>query len=110
MVIPKGAFFIVKLKKQEGEAETHPANLSVVTLGRLFLEVFPLLELFGVWEGNAVNSLEGLCICFAFPVGGRVLGKDKETKHSGIYMTNYLHNKKPVCIKSWRKRTHAEQK
>lgn len=46
-----------KKKRKKEEAETHPANLSVVTLGRLFLEVFPLLQLFGIWEGNAVNSL-----------------------------------------------------
>ena len=52
---------------------THPADFAVVSLGRLLLEVLPLLELLGVGEGHAVDALQGLGVRLTLPVGGRVL-------------------------------------
>ena len=46
------------------------AELTVVPLGRLFLEILPLLQLLGVWEGDAVHPLQGLSLAVSLPVCG----------------------------------------
>lgn len=53
--------------------KTYLADLSVVSLGGLFLYDLPLLELFGLGERDAVDTLEAFCVGLAFPVCGRVL-------------------------------------
>eukprot|EP01136_Pigoraptor_vietnamica_P037807 Opistho-1_new@106270 len=49
------------------------ANLAVVSLGRLLLQLLPLGELLGVRERNAVHALQRLGLSVAFPVRSRAL-------------------------------------
>lgn len=53
---------------------TYPADLAVVALSGLLLELDPLLQLLGVGEGNAVHALQRLGLVVALPVGRRILG------------------------------------
>ena len=63
---------------------THPAQFPMVSLCCLLLEVLPLLELFAVGEGDAVDPLESLRLVVALPVGGRVLHTPTHTHtHTG---------------------------
>ena len=52
---------------------THFADLAMVSVLGLLLEVFPLLEHLGVGEGDPVDPLEGLHVRATLPVCGRVL-------------------------------------
>ena len=49
------------------------SNLPVVSLGCLFLDVFPLLHLFALWEGDAVDPLQAFGLGVPLPVGSRIL-------------------------------------
>ena len=49
------------------------SQFPVVPLSCLFLKVFPLLQLLGVWEADPVYPLEALRLSLAFPVRGGVL-------------------------------------
>ena len=51
-----------------------PANLPVIPLGGLLLELFPLLHLFVVRETDPVDPLERFGVGLALPVCRRVLG------------------------------------
>ena len=48
----------------------HLADLAVVSVPRLLLEDFPLLQHLGVREGDAVDPLQGLHVRTALPVCG----------------------------------------
>lgn len=45
----------------------------MISVFSFFLELLPFFQHFGIWKWNAINSLERLHICFAFPVCGRIL-------------------------------------
>ena len=49
-------------------------QFSVVSFGRLFLELPPFFELLVVRKGNPVDSLQGFSLSVALPVSSRVLG------------------------------------
>ena len=51
------------------------ADFAVITLGRLFLEVLPFLQLLAIRKRDAVYTLQTLAVTVAFPVGARVLGQ-----------------------------------
>jgi len=51
------------------------ADLAMVSVLGLLLEVLPLLQHLGVGEGDPVDPLEGLHVGAALPVCGGVLGR-----------------------------------
>lgn len=50
------------------------ADLAMIALGRLLLELLPLLELLVVGEADAVDPLQHLGVRLALPIGRRVFG------------------------------------
>ena len=48
-------------------------DISVVSLLRLFLKVDEFGHLLGGWERDGVNSLQRIVVCFAEPIGRRIL-------------------------------------
>lgn len=60
------------------------SQLAMVSLGRLLLEILPLLQLFRIRKGYAINALQGLCIAFALPEARPMLDrKEREDRGRG---------------------------
>ncbi len=63
---------------------TYLANLSVVSLGGLLLEVLPLLELLAVRKRDTIDALQALSVAVALPVRRRVLGQLERLDLAGV--------------------------
>jgi len=59
-------------------------DLAVIPLGRLLLQLLPLLELLGIGERDAVDTLQSLSVGLALPVRGGVLGDLQSLYLTGV--------------------------
>lgn len=86
-------------------------QLAMVTLGSFFLELLPLLQLLGVREGHAIDTLQRLRLTLALPICGGVLQQSKITPahltpaytpnlsdDSSLYLASVPHMRAPTQI------------